>query len=185
MYLMQQFRSTRGFTLIELMVTLVLSSLVIIGMGGALIAIKHTVNEVNALENAQEVLRSSRDMLNNSVRKGNVVSINGNQLRIEQLNSSNSQTDCSGTVQALAFVEEFRFDSGELQCRINGGNWISLVTGLIALDFMLAGDLLTTRLAPRGLPLNYPQADLNGDNNNEPYVRLQIALKSVILARET
>lgn len=182
---MQQIRARRGFTLVELMITLLLSSLVIIGMGGAFIAIKHTVNEVNALENAQEVLRSSRDMLNNSVRKGNVVSLNGNELRIEQLNNSNNQTDCSGSVQALAFVEEFRFDSGELQCRVNGGNWMSLVTGLIGLDFMLAGDLLTTRLAPRGLPLNYPQADLNGDNSNEPYVRLQIALKSVILARET
>lgn len=182
---MQQSRAPQGFTLVELMVTLLLSSLIIIGMGGALIAIKHTVNEVNALENAQEVLRSSRDMLNNSVRKGNLVSLNGNELRIEQQNSSASQTDCRGTVQALAFVEEFRFNSGELQCRVNGGNWTSLVTGLIALDFMLAGDLLTTRLAPRGLPLSYPQADLDGDNSIEPYVRLQIALKTVILARET
>jgi len=182
---MQQFRARQGFTLVELMVTLVLSSLVVIGMGGALIAIKHTVNEVHALENAQEVLRSSRDMLSNSVRKGHAISLNGNLLRIEQLNTGNSQTDCAGNLQAIAFIEEFRFDSGELQCRINGGLWISLVTGLVALDFMLAGDLLTTRLAPRGLPLNYPQADLNGDNSNEPYVRLHIALKSIILARET
>ncbi|OBP13144.1 hypothetical protein A5320_20075 [Rheinheimera sp. SA_1] len=182
---MPQIQATHGFTLVELMVTLLLSSLIMVGMGGAMIAIKHTVNEVNALENAQEVLRSSRDMLNNSVRKGTVISLTGNTLRIEQLNSSSSQMGCSGTTQALAFVEEFRFDSSELQCRINGGNWISLVTGLIALDFSINGDLLTTRLAPRGLPLNYPQADLNGDASNEPYVRLQIALKSVILARET
>lgn len=175
----------QGFTLVELMVTLLLSSMIIIGMSTAFITIKQTVREVNALENAQEVLRSSRDMLNNSIRKANVVSLNGNVLRLEQLNSNNNSIDCRGTAQALAYVEEFRFDSGELQCRVNDGNWVSLVTGLVALDFVIANDLLTTRLAPQGLPSNYPQADVDGDNANEPYVRLQFALKSVILARET
>lgn len=182
---MQQIRTRQGFTLIELMVTLVLSGIIMAGMGGAVVAIKHTVNEVNALENAQEVLRTSRDMLSNSVRKGAVVTLTGNILRVEQLNSSNTQADCSGTVQPLAFVEEFRFDNNELQCRVNGENWLSLVTGLLALDFSIDGDLLTARLAPLGLPQNYPQADLNNDDSNEAYVRLQIALKSVILARET
>ena len=33
--------------------------------------------------------------------------------------------------------------------------------------------------------LTFNGADLNNDDSNEAYVRLQIALKSVILARET
>ena len=175
-----------GFTLVELMVALVLTSLLMLGVGGAYMAINRTVQEVQAIENAQEVIRSSQLVLSRSIHRAGSISVSGNELYIQRLNSQASELDCRGVAQASAFTEAYRFDAGELQCQVDGGNWTSLLTGLAGIEFIEAGtDLLSVRIAPEGLPEHFPQADLNGDGVLMPFIRLDLAMKTQILIRES
>lgn len=184
-----------GFTLVELLVSMVLTLLLVSGVGGALLAIKQTVLDTNNFENAQEVLRSSRDMLGQSLKRASAVTIiqvdNIQTLNVGQNNNNGPQPDCLGTAQATAFVEQFRLQGTDLQCRVIVGGvqgaWTSLITGFYALDFSLqAGNrLVRFRLSPKNLPGKFPKADLNADQQAEPYIRLDIALKSIILTEAT
>ncbi|MEE2024660.1 MULTISPECIES: PilW family protein [Alkalimonas] len=176
----------RGMTLVELMVALVLSSTLMLGVGGAYLAINQTVREVQDLENAQEVLRSSQLLLGRSIRSADAIAVVAAELQVQRLNRQETDLDCLGALQTTAFTETYRFHGGELQCQINGGDWVTLLTGLQALDFTdLGGDMLRVRVAPAGLPPHFPRADLNSDGELLPYVRLDLALKTRILVRET
>lgn len=180
-----------GFTLIELLVSITLTLLLVSGIGAAFIAIKQTVRDVNHFENAQDVLRSSRHMLNYSIKRASAATIQSvDQVQTLVLQQSNSQ-DCTGRPQTTAFTEQFRIQSAELQCRVIvagvTGAWTPLITGIHALDFQLTANnrLVRFRISPQNLPGQYPTADLNNDQQLEPYVRLDIALKSIILAEAT
>ncbi|MCH8538951.1 MAG: prepilin-type N-terminal cleavage/methylation domain-containing protein [Alkalimonas sp.] len=175
-----------GFTLVELMVALVLTSLLMLGVGGAYMAINQTVQEVQSIENAQEVIRSSQLLLSRSIHRADSMSLSGDELHIHRLNSQASELDCRGMAQASAFTEAYRFAAGELQCRVDGDSWTPLLTGLSGIEFIEVGmDLLRVRIAPEGLPEHFPQADLNGDGVLLPYIRLDLALKTQILIRES
>jgi len=184
-----------GFTLIELLVSLTLTMLLVSGVGGALLAIKQTVQDTHHFENAQEILRSSRDMLSQSLKRAAAVSLiqldNISTLNVSQDNNNAAQTDCVGNLQASAFTEQFRLKDTDLQCRViaagAAGAWTPLITGFHALDFTLLANnrLVRFRLSPKNLPGKYPTADLNADQTAEPYIRLDIALKSIILTEAT
>jgi prepilin-type N-terminal cleavage/methylation domain-containing protein len=184
-----------GFTLVELLISMVLTLLLVSGVGGALLAIKQTVRDTQNFENAQEVLRSSRDMLGLSLKRAATVTIiqvdNIATLDVRQDNQNGPQPDCLGKQQATAFTEQFRLYGADLQCRVQAagvtGPWSSLITGFHALDFSLqAGNrLVRFRLSPKELPGKFPKADLNADAETEPYIRLDIALKSIILTEAT
>lgn len=186
---------TKGFTLVELLVSLVLTMLLVSGVGGALLAIKQTVQDTHHFENAQEVLRSSRDMLGQSLKQAAAVTIiqldNINTLNVVQDNNNAAQTDCLGHVRTSAFTEQFRLKDTDLQCRVIAAGvteaWTPLITGFHALDFSLQANdrLVRFRLSPQNLPGKYPSADLNADQVAEPYIRLDIALKSIILTEAT
>lgn len=187
--------TTTGFTLVELLISLVLTMLLVSGVGGALLAIKQTVQQTHDFENAQEVLRSSRDMLGQSLKRAAAVAIiqteNISTLQVSQDNNNAAQTDCLGHVQASTFIEQFRLKDAALQCRVITaavtGPWTALITGFHALDFSLQANnrLVRFRLSPTNLPGKYPTADLNADQATEPYIRLDIALKSIILTEAT
>lgn len=184
-----------GFTLVELLISLVLTMLLVSGVGGALLAIKQTVQHTHDFENAQEVLRSSHDMLGQSLKRAAAVTIiqpeNINTLQVRQDNNNATQTDCLGDTQTTAFTEQFRLKDAALQCRVIAagvtGPWTALITGFHALDFSLQANnrLVRFRLSPKNLPGKYPTADLNADQSAEPYIRLDIALKSIILTEAT
>lgn len=180
-----------GFTLIELLVSITLTLLLVSGIGAAFIAIKQTVQDVNNFENAQDVLRSSRHMLNHSLKRTSAATIQTiNQVPALILQQNNSQ-DCTGQLQTGLFTEQFRQLGNELQCRVIvagvTGAWTPLITGIHALDFQFTANnrLVRFRISPTNLPGQYPTADLNNDQKLEPYVRLDIALKSIILAEAT
>lgn len=176
----------KGMTLVELMVALVLTSLLMLGVGGVYSAINQTVTEVQSLENAQEVIRSSQLLLSRSIHRADAMTSTGGTLQLERLNHHSTDTDCHGASQATAFIEVYRFAAGELQCQVNDSNWVPLLTGLHGIDFTeLTPDLLSVRVAPVGLPEHFPQVDLRGDGVLLPFVRLELALKMRILIRDS
>ena len=177
-----------GFSLVELMVAMLLSIILLMGVGGAYIAIKRTLNDVHDLENAQEVLRSSSDVLARSIKQAvSVTLIDSSTLLLEQQLSTNQATSCTGSMETASFTERYSLAGDRLQCSVNDQSAQTVVQGILAISFSLNGtaDLVSVRIAPRGLPDSFPQAVLNEDGAAEAYIRLELALKSIILRRDT
>lgn len=175
----------RGFTLVELMIGLVLTSLLLLGVGMTFASIRVSLQSVSQLNNAQEVLRATHQMLGRSLRSAQTVVLNGNELTVQHANPQNNQTDCQGVVQAAgAFTERYRLESDQLLCQVNNNPAQVMVNGVAALQFSISAQLADTGqpaavrllLAPTGLPARYPQR-LNG----QPALTLDFALKTAIV----
>ncbi len=175
----------RGFTLVELMIGLVLTSLLLLGVGMTFASIRVSLQSVSQLNNAQEVLRATHQMLSRSLRSAQTVSLNGNELTVQQANPQNNQTDCQGMLRpAGAFTESYRLEDGQLICQVNNEPAQVLVSGVAALQFRISAQLADTGqpaavrllLAPVGLPARYPER-LNG----QPALTLDFALKTAIV----
>jgi len=178
----------KGFSLVELMISMLLSTILLMGVGGAYIAINRTLNEVQELENAQEVLRSSLDILSRSIKQATMVTVVDSSTVLLELQLTSAQaTSCTGSVETASFSEQYSLAGDSLQCSVNGQAAQIVVKGLNAISFNLNGsaDLVSVRIAPRGLPEYFPQADLNADGVDEAYIRMELALKSLILKRDT
>ncbi len=175
----------RGFTLVELMIGLVLTSLLLLGVGMTFASIRVSLESVSQLNNAQEVLRATHQMLGRSLRSAQTVSLNGNTLLVQQQNPQNNQADCQGNLRtAGAFTERYSFAGGQLICQVNNEAAQVMVNGVAALQFSISAQLADTGqpaavrllLAPVGLPGRYPQR-----LNNQPAVTLDFALKTAIV----
>lgn len=177
--------ANRGFTFIELMIGLVLTSLLLLGVGMTFASIRVSLQSVGQLNNAQEVLRASHQMLSRSLRSAQTVLLNGNELTVQQQNPQNNQTDCQGNLRAAgAFTERYRLEADQLICQVNNEAAQVMVNGVAALQFSISAQLADTGqpaavrllLAPKGLPGRYPQR-LNG----QPAITLDFALKTAIV----
>jgi prepilin-type N-terminal cleavage/methylation domain-containing protein len=175
----------RGFTLVELMIGLVLTSLLLLGVGMTFASIRVSLQSVSQLNNAQEVLRATHQMLGRSLRSAQTVSLNGNELTVQQPNPHNNQTDCQGTPRTTgAFTERYRFEAGQLLCQVDNNPAQVMVNGVLALQFSISAQLADTGqpaavrllLSPVGLPTRYPER-LNG----QPALTLDFALKTAIV----
>lgn len=175
---------TRGFTLVELMVAMTLTVLLIIGVSGVYLTLKQTSNQVNQLENAQEVLRSAHQFLYRSTLQAQSVSSTQFTVTFEQAANT---VACDGSQPSVNFTERYHQQGNNLICTLNQGSEsdIVLLTHLSAIAFSLNTDpvigptRLTVLLAPNGLPENFPNVPVNGQNL--PGIQLEFALKALIL----
>lgn len=175
----------QGFTLVELMVALALSSLLVMGVGSAFLSIKQTALQIKQLETAQEVIRSAQIVLSRSVKQAANALVVDAELLVTQSVATGAVTDCQGQRQIAAFTERFRWQGTQLQCQVGAGDWVTLLSGITAAQFNVADQLVSLRLAAPGLADNFPTADLNGDGQLEAFIQLDFALKSQILADNT
>lgn len=174
-----------GFTLVELMVALALSSLLVLGVGSAFISIKQTAVQIKQLETTQEVIRSAQIVLSRSVKQAASALVVDAELLVTQAAITGAVTDCLGQRQMVAFTERFRWQGGQLQCQVAGQDWVTLLSGITAMQFNAADQLVSLRLSAEGLADNFPVADLNGDGQLQRFIQLDFALKSQILADNT
>ena len=174
-----------GFTLVELMVAVLLSTLLIMGVAGAFIGISQSNQQLQRLESAQEVLRSSQVILGRSVKQAMTAVVVADQLVVQQQVNAGDTRDCLGRTQAAAFTEQFRVQGSTLQCQVNAEGWVTLLSGVSAMRFVQLPDLISVQVGIDGLPESYPQADLNADGVAERFVRIDLALKSQILINNT
>jgi prepilin-type N-terminal cleavage/methylation domain-containing protein len=175
----------RGFTLVELMIGLVLTSVLLLGVGMTFASIRVSLTNVSQLNNAQEVLRATHQMLGRSLRSAQTVAVNGNVLTVQQQNPQNNQPDCHGNLRtAGAFTERFSLQGNRLMCQVNNETAQVMVTGVLALQFNISTQLADTGqpaavrlvLAPAGLPARYPQR-----LEAQPALTLDFALKTAIV----
>jgi len=164
-----------GFTLVELMIALVISSFVLLGITGTYSTIHGTIQASKELENAQEVIRYSSQVFTRSLKQTWQVPtfVNGNQMLVKQKANTRS---CTGSVPVVDYTEIFTFVQPNLSCSLEdlGGNEISpdtiLLTGIDALNTVPNGNLFSITVAPTVLPENF----VGG-------VRIDIALTNLIL----
>ena len=174
-----------GFTLVELMVAVLLSTILVLGVAGAFVGISQTNQQLQRLETAQEVLRSSQIIFGRSVKQAMTAVVLAEQLVVQQQANAGDTRDCLGRTQAAAFTEQFRVQGSTLQCQVNAEDWVTLISGVSAMRFLQLPDLISIQVGIEGLPESYPQADLNADGVAERFVRIDLALKSQILTNNT
>lgn len=163
-----------GFTLVELMIGLVISSMVIIGITGTYSTISATIQASKELENAQEVIRYSSQVFTRSLKQTDQlpdVSV-AQQLTVQQ--PANMTSCLGGLAPGGPYQETYTFNvlTNVLSCRIDDGDNIPLLQGItdITYDINANKNLVTINVQSSALPQNF-------DGN----VRIDIALTSLIL----
>tara|TARA_B110000014_G_C20105512_1_gene581218 strand:- start:501 stop:1127 length:627 start_codon:yes stop_codon:yes gene_type:complete len=169
--------TSKGFTLIELMVAMALGAFIILGVIGTYSSISASSQVTKELENAQEVIRYSSQVFTRSLKQTTVplTFANGNQT-ITVTQKANSRS-CLGTLINVDYNETFTFSKPNLSCQISNlagveiaANTI-LLTGIADFQSALVGNLFTLSVTPTALPLNF------GTNG----VRIDIALTTKIM----
>ncbi|MCG7543262.1 prepilin-type N-terminal cleavage/methylation domain-containing protein [Pseudoalteromonas sp. MM17-2] len=149
-------RAHLGFTLVELMVALAVGSFLIAGVGLSYATIKGTVSATKELENAQEVVRFTSQVLTRSLKQtpfSPVVSADGSTLRVQQ---QAGVLSCLGTTPSADYIEQYRLVDGRIQCDMGAGGE-DILTGVTALSFSYDATtkLTTINVTPQGLPQQF------------------------------
>lgn len=166
-----------GFSLVELMVALALSTALVLGVYGVYASISTTVLTSKSLENAQEVVRFSVQVFSRSLKQTEQVpEISANGKRLVVMQAANVKA-CDGSRPNSDYIETYTIASPFLQCAltVNGAALApkTILTGITDIEFQRQEDLVTILVTPRFLPEN-----LVGGK-----VEINIALTRIILSR--
>ncbi len=178
----------RGFTLVELLIALVLSSVLLLGVTATYSALRTSMSHVDALTSAQEVLRSVHATLSRSLRSAATASVDNNALVVQQANAHGDTKDCLGRVQLQPFSERFEWQQQVFYCQVNNEARVAIVQGIEAIQFISGAPIIGStvpssiqvHIAPTGLPASYPLR-----LQQHPALRLDFALKTAILTWAT
>jgi prepilin-type N-terminal cleavage/methylation domain-containing protein len=162
-------KNIEGFTLVELMISLVISSFILLGITGTYSSISGSIEASKDLENAQEVIRYSSQVFTRSLKQTEVLPIVAvaQQLTVEQ---PANVTPCTGEAPpVVAYTEIYTFSAltQVLSCRINVGVNanvdIDLLSGINDITYTLDGNLMTITVEPTLLPQNFVDGEVNID----------------------
>jgi len=162
-------KNIEGFTLVELMISLVISSFILLGITGTYSSLSGSIQASKELENAQEVIRYSSQVFTRSLKQTEVLPIVAvaQQLTVEQ---PANVTPCTGeNAPVVAYTETYTFSAVTqvLSCRINAGANanvdIDLLSGINNITYTLDGNLMTITVEPTVLPQNFVDSEVNID----------------------
>jgi len=162
-------KNIEGFTLVELMISLVISSFILLGITGTYSSLSGSIQASKELENAQEVIRYSSQVFTRSLKQTEVLPIVAvaQQLTVEQ---PADVTPCTGEAAPdVAYTETYTFSAVTqvLSCRINAGANanvdIDLLSGINNITYTLDGNLMTITVEPTVLPQNFVDSEVNID----------------------
>lgn len=176
-----QLPTQKGFSLIELLIALVVSTVLILGISTAYTSIVSLVNTSKNLENAQEVLRSCAEVFTRSLTNTSdgTVLVTGevNQLNV---NHEAGSIACDGSKPIGSYTEKFAIDGNNLTCELvdenGGGDGPKIIlTGVENITFAKSGQLVSVTVTPLAL-----FGELASTGPTKP-VQIDIALKEIIL----
>ena len=144
-------RLQRGFTLVELMISLAISAFLMSGIAFAYSALSQSVDTSKELENAQEVLRYSSEVLTRSLKQTKTTpnTPNANTIVVQQ--ETLGSTACNSSKPAVPFSETFTLVDNQLRCRVNAGDEEVLLTGLQDISYRINGNLVEVTVTPENL----------------------------------
>ncbi|MEC8326364.1 MAG: prepilin-type N-terminal cleavage/methylation domain-containing protein [Pseudomonadota bacterium] len=144
-------RLQRGFTLVELMISLAISAFLMSGIAFAYSALSQSVDTSKELENAQEVLRYSSEVFTRSLKQTKTTpnTPNANTIVVQQ--ETLGSTACNSSKPAVPFSETFTLVDNQLRCRVNAGDEEVLLTGLQDISYRINGNLVEVTVTPENL----------------------------------
>lgn len=142
---------SRGFTLVELMVSLAISAFLMSGIAFAYSALSQSVDTSKELENAQEVLRYSSEVFTRSLKQTKTTPNTPNINTIVVQQETTGSTACNSSKPAVPFSETFTLVDNQLRCRVNAGDEEVLLTGLQDISYRINGNLVEITVTPENL----------------------------------
>lgn len=140
-----------GFTLVELLVALAVSSFLMAGISLVYSALSESVDTSKELENAQEVLRYSSEVFTRSLKQTKSMPLLPDASTIFVVQDTSGATACNGTKPAVPFSETFTLVDNKLRCQVNGGVEQVLLTGVQDISYRRNGNLVEITLTPENL----------------------------------
>ncbi|WP_440054290.1 PilW family protein [Pseudoalteromonas sp. T1lg65] len=153
----------KGFSLVELMVSVAIGTFLLLGIVMSYSAIKGTIASAQELASAQEVLRYTQQILSRSIKQTAsmpTISANGLTITVQQDPFSPS---CQGTVPTIDYDEVYTLRDNYLTCdivdRATGTSLgvADLLRGVQALTFSsrASGLLVDVTVTPENVPTQF------------------------------
>ena len=158
-------RRQSGFSLIELLISMTLSLVLILGVSSVFSSLKGTAKDSIQLENTQEVLRFANFVFRRAIHRADSVeadtytssdgatSYSRLILRFDLANLDDSETysGCTGGSYSSTFYETYRLNGNQLECveysdstlAESAKSFTAIGTNIDALIFSKSNDLLT------------------------------------------
>jgi prepilin-type N-terminal cleavage/methylation domain-containing protein len=178
----------KGFTLVELMIALVISSFVLLGITSTYSSIQGSIQVSKDLENAQEVIRYSSQVFTRSLKQtisSPTISLDTKSVTVIQPANTRS---CFGTIVGVDYQETFTFVSPNLSCSTqdSAGNPLVantiILTGINDFSAQYNNELFSFVIEPDVLPQNLVVVGGGVGGANMNGVRIDVALTSLILS---
>ncbi|MCK8044265.1 prepilin-type N-terminal cleavage/methylation domain-containing protein [Shewanella sp. 1CM18E] len=166
----------QGFTLVELLIALLISTTLIMGVSLAYTSINSVILSSKNIENAQEVLRFSAQTFTRSLKQASIVTINSpTELHVSQAANTIA---CDGSRPIAPYTEKYSLSGVNLLCDI-GANPQTILTGVQNIQFTRADDLVSITITPQA-----QQGEPAGVGAAAP-MQIDIALTGIILTKTT
>ncbi|KGJ88152.1 prepilin-type N-terminal cleavage/methylation domain-containing protein [Thalassotalea sp. ND16A] len=146
---MDKYNKAMGYTLIELLIALFVSTILVLGIGGAYTSISGLSAVSQNLQNAQEVLRYSTQTFTRSLKQTPALPVTtASQLTITQ---EANTIACNGVVQIAAYTEVYSLNGNNLRCEIDlgGAGPQTILTGVEDIAFALNNNLVSITVTPQ------------------------------------
>lgn len=167
----------QGFSLVELMIALLISTVLMIGVSSAYSSIRGLVNTSKNLENAQEVIRFTADVFTRSLKQTEgpvTIAGGGTQITIPQ-NANSIACDGNRTIGVI-YDEVYSHNGINLRCDTGQGDGARIIlTGIRAIRFNQVGNLVEITVTPKA-QLGEPD-----DEGAAKAIQIDIALTGVML----
>lgn len=132
-------RAQQGFSLTELLVALVISTILLLAASTLLVAGKESWRSQQRINSAQEIERYTVLHLRRAVRQARQINLDSDEqhLRLTYLAQEGSR-NCLGQEQTVGteFIDQFHVSGDQLRC-----NGQALIAGVAALRFAYGADL--------------------------------------------
>ncbi|WP_298940093.1 prepilin-type N-terminal cleavage/methylation domain-containing protein [uncultured Psychromonas sp.] len=162
----------RGYSLIELLIALLISTVLILSVSTVYSSITGLVNTSKNLENAQEVLRYSSEVFTRSLKQTSLnPTVTSTQLNVEQ---TENNIACDGSIPVNDYTEVFTLNSNNLLCDIGDGPKV-ILTGIESINFSSLEKIISITVQPQAL---YGESSGSGPAQA---IQIDIALSQIIL----
>lgn len=162
----------RGYSLIELLIALLISTVLMLSVSTVYSSITGLVNTSKNIENAQEVLRYSSEVFTRSLKQTSLnPTVTLTQLDVEQ---AANNIACDGSTPVSAYTEVFTQNNNNLLCDIGDGAKVVL-TGIESINFSSLEQIISITVQPQAL-----YGESFGSGPAQP-IQIDIALSQIIL----
>ena len=154
---MKSHRHQRGFSLIELMISMVLGLVIVLGTASFYTTLRGTILEANRLERAQESLRTVAQIMGRSLHQGETVTVTTPQsltVTYGSIQSGDRVLSCLGRSRVNGESDTFTFANNNVLCNDGGvGGAQVIATNIASLSMSTNGSYgVNILLTPMELP---------------------------------